>query len=129
MSMPHDPTVAPPLDAVPTMAAGSWSVYRDRMIMAGRMTAAVRWAGLATPLDRVPGVFVVADRFRDDEQVLDIGHAHDLRAHFADTQRIAPWHDRAAGQVVIYTIPNPTVLDHFLPADSHSGVPSELLSD
>ena len=129
MSMSHEPSVAPPPDAVPTTAAGSWSVYRNRMIAAGRMTAAVRWAGLATPLDRVPGVFVVANQLQDDEQVLDIGHAHDLRAHFADTQRIAPWHDRTSGQVVIYTIPNPPVLDHLLPADHDSGVPSDELRD
>ena len=129
MSMSHEPSVAPSPDAVPTIAAGSWPVYRDRMITAGRMTAAVRWAGLATPLDRVPGVFVVADQFRDDEQVLDIGHAHDLWAHFADTQRIAPWHDRTSGQVVIYTIPNPIVLDHLLPADHDSGVPSDQVRD
>ena len=99
-------------EAAPDLAPGSWSTYRDRMITAGRMTSAVRWAGLATPLDRVPGVFVVADRFRDREQVLDIGHAHDLRAHFADAHRIANWHDRTDGQVVIYTIPNAIVAEH-----------------
>ena len=129
MSMPHEPSVAPPPETVPAMAAGSWSVYRDRMIMAGRMTAAVRWAGLTTPLDRVPGVFVVADQVRDDEQVLDVGHAHDLWAHFADAQRIASWHDRTAGQVVIYTIPSSTVLDYVLPAVDDPVVPSEQLSD
>ncbi len=93
--------------------SGNWATYRDRMIGSGQMTAAVRWAGLATPLDRGPGVFVVADRFCDAEQVVDIGHAHDLRAHFADANRIAGWHDRTYGQVVIYTIPNTVSLgDH-----------------
>ena len=115
MSMSHEPNVASQPAHAPTMAAGSWASYRDQMITAGQMTAAVHWAGLATPLERVPGVFVVADRFSDDEQVLDIGHAHDLRAHFSDTHRIAGWHDRTFGEVVIYTIPNTTIMDRFLP--------------
>lgn len=129
MSMSHEPSVAPPHDALSTMPVGSWPIYRDRMISTGRMTAAVDWVGLATPLDRVPGVFVVADRLRGDEQVLDIGHAHDLRAHFSDTQRIAPWHDRTSGQVVIYTIPNSTVFDHLLPTVYSLADPVEHPSD
>jgi hypothetical protein len=117
-SMPPEPgTTVPPEDLVPADAAipsGSWASYRDRMITGGQMTAAVRWAGLATPLDRIPGVFVVADRVRGDERVLDVGYAHDLRAHFADAHRIAGWRDRTIGQILIYTIPNSTVLDHHL---------------
>lgn len=113
MPMSREPRVAPPPSpaTLPGHTSGNWVTYRDRMIGAGQMTAAVRWAGLATPLDRGPGVFVVADRFCDTEQVVDIGHAHDLRAHFADANRIAGWHDRTFGQVVIYTIPNTISLD------------------
>ncbi len=113
--MSHQPSVAPQPDHAPTMTVGSWARYRDQMITAGQMTEAVHWAGLATPLDRVPGVFVVADRFSDREHVLDIGHAHDLRAHFSDMHRIASWHDQTSGEVVIYTIPNSTLMDRILP--------------
>lgn len=129
MSMSRESGVADPSRTGPNLPSGSWSVYRDRMITAGQMTAPVRWAGLATALDRVPGVFVVADRYCDDEQVLDIGHAHDLRAHFADAHRIANWHDRTYGQVVIYTIPNSTVLDHHLPGSAIVGIAPEQLAD
>lgn len=115
MSMSNQPSVASQPDHALTMTAGSWAGYRDRMITAGQMTAAVHWAGLATPLERIPGVFVVADRFCDDEQVLDIGHAHDLRAHFSDAHRIASWRDQTFGEVVIYTIPNTSIMDRFLP--------------
>ncbi len=111
MSMAPEPSVAARLDRAPTLTPGSWASYRDRMITAGQMTAPVRWAGLATALERVPGVFIVADRFGDGEQVLDIGHARDLRAHFADTHRIAGWHKRTFGEVVIYTIPTLAVMD------------------
>lgn len=119
MPTSYEPSVTATPAARPGRDSGNWVTYRDRMIGAGQMTAAVRWAGLATPLDRGPGVFVVADRFCDDEQVVDIGHAHDLRAHFADANRIAGWHDRTFGQVVIYTIPNTVSLgDH----SAHVGV-------
>lgn len=133
MSMPPEPgTVMPSGDPVPAgraIPSGSWASYRDRMIAGGQMTAAVRWAGLATPLDRIPGVFVVADRFRGDERVLDVGYAHDLRAHFADAHRIAGWRDRTIGQIVIYTIPNSTVLDHHLALGQSPGPTPERFTD
>lgn len=106
MPMSREPRVVTPPATFSSPRSGSWVTYRDRMIGMGQMTAPVRWAGLATPLERGPGIFVVADRFCDGEQVVDIGHAHDLRAHFADANRIAGWHDRTYGQVVIYTIPD-----------------------
>lgn len=129
MSIPREPGEAGLPAAAPDPTTGSWPAYRDRMITTGRMTAPVRWAGLATPLDRAPGVFVVADQVRDDERVLAIGHAHDLRAHFADTQRIAPWHDGTAGHVVIYTIPNSAGLGQHRGVSDPGGATDHLADD
>lgn len=123
MSTPPRP--AAPRAAPPLLAAGTWPSYRDRMIATGQMTAPVHWAGLATPLKREPGVFIVADRVAGAEDVLDIGHADDLRSHFADARRVARWLGRAAGDVVVYTIPNTAVLAPFTdPSPDGEAVPA-----